>query len=233
MHNPKGFLKKARRKRLRRRDRSRQKYAAAISSSHNYIWFPIAKNANRSIADILDTWTTLDSGSFDPSKRIMIDIRKKSFHEKFKFVVCRNPYERVVSAWFSECIRRPFGNPPNPKLEGLEQYKRFPQFINKLKKKDLTTFNKHFKLQTRLYPSNPLVNVFRIRYEHLQEDFKLVCNMLYIPEEELPHLRRTLEKSASDLPERHDYKWYYNENAKIIVSKLYKEDIEHFGYSYD
>jgi hypothetical protein len=60
-----------------------------------------------------------------------------------------------------------------------------------------------------------------IRFENIQEEFDLVCAKLGIVTSTLPH------KNASY---RRPYRDYYTDSTRAAVSKLYEDDIKHFGY---
>ena len=61
-----------------------------------------------------------------------------------------------------------------------------------------------------------------LRYENINEDFKLLQNKLkwYEP---LPHANATVEC---------DYKKYYNDELINIVADHYRQDIKEFGFTF-
>ena len=53
------------------------------------------------------------------------------------------------------------------------------------------------------------------------------CDIIEIPREKLPHLNKGMKSKRK----RH-YSEFYTEESKELVRKLYKKDIEFFGYEY-
>ena len=61
------------------------------------------------------------------------------------------------------------------------------------------------------------------RYENLQEDFNKVLKDIGLPAMQLKHLNKF---------DRENYRSYYTEEDIEKVKKLYKRDIEYFGYKF-
>jgi len=61
-----------------------------------------------------------------------------------------------------------------------------------------------------------------IRFENLQEDFKIVAQELGI-NSVLPHINKTKETNYRD---------YYDEETKKIIKEWFHEDIKTFEYKY-
>ncbi len=62
------------------------------------------------------------------------------------------------------------------------------------------------------------------KFETLQQDFNILCNMFGLSKIKLPHLRKSNHE---------DYKDIYNKYSKQAVSRLYREDIDLFNYDFD
>ena len=60
------------------------------------------------------------------------------------------------------------------------------------------------------------------RHENLAEDFQKVCRIVGI-QEELPHENQT---------EHRQYRHYYTAEARALVERIYREDLDRFGYSF-
>jgi hypothetical protein len=65
-------------------------------------------------------------------------------------------------------------------------------------------------------------NIHILRYENINEDFKLLQNKLKW-DKPLPHANATVEC---------DYKKYYNDELINIVADHYKQDIKEFGFTF-
>jgi hypothetical protein len=62
------------------------------------------------------------------------------------------------------------------------------------------------------------------RHEMLQHDFDTICNKLNMPSIELLRANRSRHRKP--------YPDYYDDETKEIVRKIYKKDIELFGYEF-
>ena len=92
------------------------------------------------------------------------------------------------------------------------------------------------------------------RFERLQADFDEVCKRLDAPPTPLPHVNRAQEHWRNARPSLHPRKmlryirkhrfrrpaptfphWrdYYDEETRLVVADLYRDDIELFGYRFE
>lgn len=63
-----------------------------------------------------------------------------------------------------------------------------------------------------------------IRYEHLNDDFELVCDRIGIPFTQLPR------RNSSG---HHNYAVYYDDGLVELVKKKFSVEIKYFGYAFD
>lgn len=144
------------------------------------------------------------------------------YSDYFIFASCRNPYERVVSAW--NYLQRDFDT----------KYKRsFPKglsfkdtLLNLPEQKEGVYDYAHItECQTDciLNSSGTPITDMIIKFENLQEDFNIVCDKIGIPHQQLPHKNKSKHKHYTE---------YYDDETKQIVAKRYAKDIVYFGYEY-
>jgi hypothetical protein len=124
------------------------------------------------------------------------------WEEYFKFAVIRNPWDRLVSLYFS----------PHKGNADFDR-KKFTEVVKNEKK----------GMQSPYVTENGrLATDSLIRFESLVEDFARVCDRLGIVAE-LPHVNK-----SSHQP----YREYYDKKLMNLVYKLYREDIDRFGYEF-
>jgi len=147
------------------------------------------------------------------------------FQKYFKFGFVRNPWDRMVSAfWF---LKKGGANKNDKKWASkyLASFKDFHDFVLSLKyKKQVNRVLKwhHFKPQWEYICDDDLQILLDYvgRFEKLVSDFENVKNTLNIACE-LPYF---------NYGDHRYYRKYYNWETKEIVSSLYKQDIELFNY---
>lgn len=133
----------------------------------------------------------------------------------YSFTFVRNPYDRCVSTW--KYIQSPLS---------------FEAYTEQLRAINLRSLNKfsheswHACLQCPhvVDESGHVIIDFIGRFENLQADFDHLCDHLRIRRQSLPHHKKT---------ERSHYSSYYTNTARENVEKIYREDIDFFGYTYD
>jgi len=120
----------------------------------------------------------------------------------YKFACVRNPWDRLVSLYFS------------PHL-GRDAYDEdeFIRLVNDTKKGTQSAY---------VLEEGRLATDYLIRFESLKQDFDAVSRKLGI-EAELPYVNQSKHKP---------YQEYYNNKTKDLVYKLYQRDIELFEYEF-
>jgi hypothetical protein len=139
------------------------------------------------ISDIHSKWDTEHLGQWD---------------EYFKFACVRNPWDRLVSLYFS------------PHKGNVEfDRKKFLDIVKNTKKGMQSVY---------VTEGGRLATDYLIRFENLASDFARVCDRLGI-EAELPHVNKSKHLQ---------YREYYDNKTRNLVYKLYRDDIELFGYEF-
>jgi phosphorylcholine metabolism protein LicD len=148
-------------------------------------------------------------------EKYLVELEKymdEEFEKIFKFTIIRNPYSRIVSAFFYL------------KGEGiLGQGESFQEFVKTDLLKEGLKINLHFHSQflSAFYNGTQFVN-YIARLENIDEDWKYIASKINCSSK-LPHKNKTNHKP---------YQEYYDEETKEIVTELYKEDINLFGYKF-
>lgn len=186
---------------------------------------------------------------------------KRKWNKYFKFSIVRNPWDRLLS-WYLWIERDTFlydwssstpfqgysvpyewgmhGGHPEVRPDWYKSLKPgFEKFVFSIKStKDKSDFNlveskrnaakgKWVASQlTWLKNSRGVVPLdFIGKFENLENDFKKICQKLNLEEDPLP--------KAKVLRNRPHYSYFYDKNTKDKVAKLYKDDIEYFGYEFE
>ena len=143
---------------------------------------------------------------------------RKSYRDRhYVFSFVRNPFDRLVSAYFFL------------KAGGIHRHDR--RRARKLAN-DFNTFVKEDLLSkpiNRILHFHPMVHWldaeidFIGKFENLQEDFNTICDKIGIPQQKLPHKNATKHKHYTE---------YYDDETRKIVAEKYAKDIEYFGYEF-
>lgn len=134
-------------------------------------------------------------------------LEEAQFNALYKFTCVRNPWDRIVSYYFS--------SGEQPAEWNRAAFKRVA-----LKVPSVADF-----LRLEHGDKDPFDNVDRIiRFETLQEDFRVVCAELDIPPASLPEYNRST---------REHYSRYYDNELRALVSERFAPEIGHFGYVFE
>ena len=193
---------------------------------------------------------------------ILASTSKKIYAEHwddyFKFSFVRNPWSRMVS---TTKFPRFFGAHIENGLLNIEGYlEKFPKIeIDPRSKSRDHPLDNIIDGAVYLNILNEKLD-FIGKFENLQEDFDTVCDKIGVPPQKLPHISKshsvegiphslnTILKEQGDPKSgcavfdqslqaflRGDQRHYtenYDDETRKIVSKLYKKDIEYFGYEF-
>ena len=142
----------------------------------------------------------------------MMDMDENLWKSYYKFCFCRNPYDRVVSAY-------------NYIMETEKLNIDFEIYLNM---KNIVSENEYAHVflsqKSHVIDNNgiPVMN-FIGRFENFENDFKLILSNIGFTE--IIHNSKPKNKR-----EHNYYKTYYNENVLKIVNELFKEDFDYFNY---
>jgi len=198
-------------------------------------------------ADSYTDYARNDSGYFNHMRpsRIRAKIGKAVWNNYFVFTIVRNPWDMLVSRYFwnkkgatpqktvVEVLREIAQHPTHIDLYGklffaiartvrgkqLKPEDDFATFIQKLPH-NISNTKYYFDWRGRRW------NNYVIRYEHLDEDYKTVCEKIGIPYTPLPSLKTKTRSSR-------DYRSFYTPALRDWVAKKFHKEITEFGYSFD
>ncbi|MGE5209366.1 MAG: sulfotransferase family 2 domain-containing protein [Alphaproteobacteria bacterium] len=132
---------------------------------------------------------------------------EEQFRSLYKFTCVRNPWDRMVSYYFT-----PTQTPEN------WNRKKFREIISKA-----VSVADYLRLAQD--DEDPFGNVdYIMRFENLSDDFGDVCSRLNIPEPTLPQYNRST---------RGHYSKYYDDDLCELVRTRFAREIEQFGYKFE
>lgn len=201
-----------------------------IENKVSYIHIP--KNAGTSISKLIqENYKYLYSGKQHDT---WFDMPK--FWKKNSFLVIRNPFDRIVSMF--EHDKRTFLSKrkghPNIEWAYQECLKGFNHWICN---HQLTKFSKNNsgaprkfswtkQTQLKFFPQEELNKTIQVvRYENLHQDLKKVFEKNNI--KIFPFVFYSNASSRN-----RNYKDYYNDDSKKIVTKLFEKELDLFDYSF-
>jgi len=189
------------------------------------IFIHIPKCAGVSVSNAL--FGNLGGGHTSVREYQMI-FNKAEFEEYFKFSFVRNPWDRLVSTYFFLKEGGLNEQDRDWARNNLMAYNGFDSFVKGwLNRKNIHSYA-HFIPQYEFLclPGSHVPQVDFIGYfENFGRDFAYVADKLGI-HPDLQHKNCSATRSK-------DYKDYYTAETRDMVYKVYKEDIEIFGYSYE
>lgn len=195
-----------------------------ISSKESLAFINIHKNAGTSIC----SWLLENSEEIiDCKLNLSLSQMRKEYDFDKSFAVVRNPWDRAFSSY---CYQKLHSDEPEIKKILLENkiypipdfeycIKNFENFSKILKQID-NTWNNIFTNQVEWIKGGV---DFVLKFENLDEDFKIIQNIF--------NCDKPLKKLNSSFRSR-NYRNYYNNTTKDIISELFQEDIKFFDYSF-
>lgn len=192
---------------------------------HKCIFVHIPKSAGLSVTDGLFGAVT---GSHIKLVEYQTMFSRQEFDQFFKFTFVRNPWDRLVSAFFY--LKKGGINANNLKWsrKNLDRYDDFDTFAKRWVNEKNVYSHLHFMPQHLFIclprKRNPAVD-FIGYYEHLEADYDFIRGRIGVGTE--------LEAKNVTSDRNRDYRQYYSEETKRIVADAYHRDIELFEYDFD
>jgi len=197
-----------------------------ISHSHKFIFFHGYKTAGTGIKRTLDDIVDKDQ-FWSPNKQHLPAQKHLEFYgdsifdNYLKFSVVRNPWDRLVSAYFYLKSRN--------LVETKNQFvKKNIQFCQENSFTDYVNYkNKPKPLADILCIDGKLTTDFIIRLESLQDGFDEFCDKIGIPHRNLSKMNHNTSRPATH------YSVHYTPEAVKSVKQFYKKDLSLFPYTFD
>lgn len=149
---------------------------------------------------------------------------KHSRSDMFTFCVIRNPWDCAVSTHHYHL--RKINEKENRLKNGRGTRKINFEKLKKWREITDIPFNEWLKNNLNCLPkpyNKKIKHIeYKLRFENLENDFKIVQQYL--------NCYRPLEKRNTS--KHKNYRSYYNDESKEIISNLYKEDILQFGFEF-
>ncbi len=132
---------------------------------------------------------------------------REQFRNLYKFTCVRNPWDRMVSYYFT----------PTQTPETWDP-KKFRKIIFKV-----VSVADYLRLVNG--EEDPFANVdYIMRFENLADDFRTVCGTLEIAPATLPRYNRS---------SREHYSKYYDNDLRELVRSRFAAEIDRFGYTFE
>ena len=152
---------------------------------------------------------------------------KSDFDQRFKFTVVRNPWDRVVSAFYF-LKEGGFGDEDPQWIDKhINSHKDFESFVINELASEAVQEKLHFKPQI-LFLQNDRGEIpvdFIGKFENLNGDLATISKHLGI-EANLDHNNKTQGRKDKS------YRDYYNKKTKGIIKEIYQIDIKYFEYDF-
>lgn len=186
------------------------------------IFFHIPKSAGLSVSQAL--FGNRGAGHISVTTAKLI-FGRKNFNEFYKFCFVRNPWDRLVSAYYYlkaggvDRVMTPWIN------EHINRFDSFGEFVRHSLANPAVMADQHLRPQYKFVVdgSGELKMDFVGRFESLQEDFLRISEHLGLSAQ-LPHINPS---------KRTDFRANFDDETAQIVARVYAEDIRLFHYSFD
>jgi len=190
-----------------------QSTAPALDPYGKWLFIPNAKTGSKSIGLTLnENFYLRHRGEYNWDIAFRALFASK-LDDIFKFTFVRNPWDRVLSAFFFLQNTKGF----------IKPMWTFKDYIKQVLAKKGPSVNYHFRPQSLSFLYNgKLFDIFIGRFERLAKDWKYIADRLRLPPR-LPHINTTKHKH---------YTAYYDYECVQIVKEIYQEEIDALGYEY-
>lgn len=218
-----------------------------ISFNHNFIFIHIPKTGGTSIQSILKKYSNdriQYNDKSDPNKSFLVfndelGVKKHSrlreyknaiddntYKKMFKFAVIRNPWDMMISWYFSpHAGRTQLDRDKFIKLLYSVPRPRSFLLLPSVKTRILEKIYENGKLPDYLYNIKLDRNInYLMKFESLESEWDKVCQLIGIKQEILPKKHKS---------KRLHYSHYYDNELKELVAKKFALEIKYMGYKFE
>lgn len=200
-----------------------------INHKRKILFIDICKTAGTSIISSLkkyypdDNWEGKHHSVPNYTIKLASTVTNEILNEYSSFTVIRNPYDRMVSLWV-------WG------MGGPYRKDDFVGFMRNVRDGKYIEYNGHrYKTSLQWISDESGIRVKNIiRYENLQEELNqyLSTQELGPIELEKENTKEKWHKHGHKFKLHENYREHYCDESQRIVSNLYKDEIEHFGFTF-
>jgi hypothetical protein len=186
--------------------------AAINIPSKQLTFIHIPKNGGSSVVEWLRDNFDTEIIKNHPS----LEMIKSQWEVHRSFCIVRNPWARIVSAYFYLKQYGFYWDHNN--IKTIDDFPSFDSFVNNLDY-DLASWN---TIKTNQIEWITDKDTIILRAESLNDDFKQIQELLdcYVP---LPYINTS---------EHRDYRTYFNTSQVEHIRKVFERDIDMFGYTF-
>jgi len=207
--------------------------AWGISHKYKFIFFHIPSTAGTSICSSHETsllkYICRDNGVLGGGHRSVLEIQQTypdEFSKYYKFCVIRNPFSRFVSKFFYRRYEKFNGHVFDWTDKASQAL--LPQ-LYWITDRSVLFDPKGLKRDPYYRPDQHYGKIMvdrMIRFENLIPELSEVLNELGVPVDldKMPNIHK--------LHDADDYKQYYDDRLRSLVSFVYRDDLKRFGYTW-
>ena len=201
-----------------------------ISKPHRFIFVHIQKTAGTSVSAFLEhnCEAVTDGRKHESAAEVRARIEAETWTRFFKFAFVRNPWDRLVS-WFHHIQRHGYSNGNNPFFDYLldvgDTFENFVLHGDKTIETPWGARNLFSNQLDALSADGELIVDFVGRFESLEADLEAILRRL-----RLPSVQTLQRLNAGEITP--DYRDYYSERTRDLVSEKLRRDIEFFDYRF-
>lgn len=191
-----------------------RRYHLTVSNESRFVWFRVAKVGTRTIYHELG-----EAGVRFDVDASFVPYSPSAFEDHFKFAFVRNPWDRLVSCWHDKVLRDNYFRFDETTWEKMKDFESFLEFVSCL---DIESCDRHLRAQSQLIALDDLDHLGRL--ETFRHDLDQIFAILGIEGS------RSEPRNVSS--QRDHYRDYYTEETSREVGRIYRRDIQIFGYEY-